>query len=325
MDELAGLVAEIGFSGVVQVGRQQLAHGEADRAHGILNSVETRFAIASGSKGMTALAVMSLVADGVLSLETRARSLLGGDLTLVDDTVTVEHLLAHRSGIGDYLDEEAEWEADDYVLTRPVHELTTTEAFVPMLEGFAQKFEPGTAFSYCNGGFIVLALLAGRASGVGYHELVRERVLSPAGMRRSDFLRSDRLPGDTAIGYLVDGRTNVFHLPVLGNGDGGLYTTLDDMSAFWESLFAGRILPRELVDEMVRPRSDVPEEHARYGLGFWLDEHGPQVSLTGYDAGVSFRSVHDPTTGCTWTVMANTSAGAWPIARRLSEAPGRQS
>ena len=71
--------------------------------------------------------------------------------------MTIEQLLGHTSGIGDYLDEEGEWEVDDYILTVPVHELATTEAFVRALDGFPQKFPPGERFSYCNGGYMVLA------------------------------------------------------------------------------------------------------------------------------------------------------------------------
>ena len=80
------------------------AYGAADRRHGTPNTVETRFAIASGTKGLTALTIVSLIEDGTLEPSTRARSILGSDLPLIDDGVTVEHLLAHRSGIGDYLD-----------------------------------------------------------------------------------------------------------------------------------------------------------------------------------------------------------------------------
>src|SRR5438067_1590995 len=100
------------FSGVVRLDRlgtiEMLeAYGFADRAHEIRTTAETRFGIASGSKGLTALVVMSLVGRGVLQLGTTARSLLGGDLPLIADDVTIEHLLAHRSGIGDYLDEDS--------------------------------------------------------------------------------------------------------------------------------------------------------------------------------------------------------------------------
>jgi hypothetical protein len=57
----------------------------------------------------------------------------------------------------------------------------------------------------------------------------------------------------------------------------------------------------------------------RYGLGFWLHGSCPAVMLEGYDAGVSFRTVHDPTTTVTHTVISNSSDGAWPITRRLDE------
>ena len=99
------------FSGVVQVDRRGAAelakaYGYADGAHVVPNTVNTRFMLASVAKGFTALVVMSLVADETLLLSTTARSLLGDDLPLIADDVTVEHLLGHRSGIGDYLDED---------------------------------------------------------------------------------------------------------------------------------------------------------------------------------------------------------------------------
>ncbi|GAB7039898.1 MULTISPECIES: serine hydrolase domain-containing protein [Catenuloplanes] len=320
---------EHGFSGVVSVdrgGRAEFAkaYGPAHRAYAIPNTVDTRFAIASGAKALTALAVVSLIEDGVLSLGTTARSLLRDDLPLIDDRVTVEQLLAHRSGIGDYLDEDdPDLDLDDYLLPVPMQQLATPEQYLTVLDGHAAKFPPGERFSYCNSGYVVLALLAERASGVGYHELVRSRVCAPAGMRDTEFLRSDELPDRTAVGYVPAGdgrwRSNVFHLPVRGVGDGGAYTTVADMSAFWRALFAGRIVPPRWVTEMVRPREDVPGERLRAGLGFFLHQTRDQVMLIGQDAGVSFMSVHDPASALTYTVIGNTSAGAWPVLRPLRE------
>jgi CubicO group peptidase (beta-lactamase class C family) len=169
---------------------------------------------------------------------------------------------------------------------------------------------------------MVLALIADRVSGVPFHQLVRDRVCAPAGLRDTDFLRSDELPERTAYGYLrIEGvsRTNVFHLPVLGNGDGGIYTTAADVSAFWRAVFDGRIVPTGRVSEMVRPRSDVPEESMRFGLGFGLHRSSDAVILIGGDAGVSFRSVHDPRSRLTHTVISNSSDGTWPVTRRLDE------
>jgi CubicO group peptidase (beta-lactamase class C family) len=325
--ELDSLAAETSFAAVVRVDRGgdvvvERAYGSAYRAVEIPNTIDTRFGIASGAKGLTALTVVSLIEDGTLDLSTRARTLLGEDLPLVGDDVTVEHLLSHRSGIGDYLDEDAPGEITDYVLPVPVHTLGTTEDYVVVLDGHAPKFEPGEAFSYCNGGYVLLALLAERARGVPFHDLVVDRVCAPAGMGDTAFLRSDELPARTAVGYLAaDGlRSNVLHLPVRGSGDGGVYSTVMDVRALWQAFFAGRIVSEEWVREMTRPRSDASDHGRRYGLGFWLHASTETVILEGYDAGVSFRSLHDPNTDTTCTVISNWTDGAWPVARHLTEA-----
>ncbi|MDJ0790979.1 MAG: serine hydrolase domain-containing protein [Acidimicrobiia bacterium] len=323
------VASESGFSGVVRVDTGDAgpefaeAFGFAHRGFRIRNGIDTQFAIASGGKGFTALAIVSLIVDGVLSLDTTARSLLGEDLPLVADDVTVEHLLGHRSGIGDYLDEEVEdMDLSAYVLRSPVQDLATTEAFVAELDGFPTKFTAGDRFSYSNGGYVLLALIAERAGGIPYHNLVESRVLDPAGVTDTGFLRSDEPSGRMALGY-VDGeslRTNVLHLPVRGNGDGGIYTTAADLHVFWRALFDGRIVPTEWVIEMTRPHSVIPAGSDRYGLGFWLAEDSPNTILIGGDTGVSFCSNHDPTTGTTWTVAGNTTEGAWPLIRMMPEA-----
>ena len=325
-DRIDGIAADENLTGVIRLDLDgnvayQRAYGLAHRGLGIPNTIDTQFAIASGSKTFTALAVMSLVEHGDLALDTTARSILGDDLPLIDDRVTVEQLLAHRSGIGDYLDEDEVHDWNDYLMPVPVQELATTEQFLRVLDGFPMKHEPGERFVYCNGGFVVLALIAERASGVPYHDLVEQRVCAPAGMIDTAFLRSDELPGRAALGYLEDEglRTNVFHLPVRGNGDGGAYTTAADCHALWDAFFAGRIVSPETVAEMVRPRSDVPEESMGYGLGFWLYESTGAVSMHGFDTGCGFVSARDPGGRFAYTVLSNKGSGAWPVSQRLDE------
>ncbi len=326
MDEIVALARREGFSGVVHARRGdevlvREAFGLADRAHEIPNEVANRFGIASGAKGFTALTVMSLVEDGGLTLATTAREVLDDDLPLIDGRVTVEHLLAHRSGIGDYFDEEAHDDIADYAMPVPVHRLAGTEDYLPILDGYPQVFEPGSRFAYNNGGYVVLAVIAQRVAGQRFEDLVVERVCAPAGLASTSYLRYDQLPGNTAIGYVDDGlRANTLHLPVLGSGDGGMFSTAADIDRFWSALHAGRIVSPGAVAEMTRPRSDVPQESMRYGMGFWLHATGPAVSLEGYDAGVSFRTVHEPTTDTTHTVLSNTSEGAWPITKALDRA-----
>jgi CubicO group peptidase (beta-lactamase class C family) len=219
-----------------------------------------------------------------------------------------------------HVDEDADWDASDYVLTVPVHELVSTEDYLPILDGLPPKFAPDERFNYCNAGFVVLALLTERVTGRPFDALVDELVCQPAGMHDTAFLRSDELPARAAIGYLAADapRTNVLHLPVRGTGDGGIYSTAADIRALWVAFFAGRIVAPDVAAAMVAPRSDVPEEKMRYGRGFWLHPSTDAAVLVGQDAGVSFHSVHDPRQDLTHTVIANTADGAWPLAGHLN-------
>ena len=321
VDEVA---ASTTFSGVVRVDSHgatvvECAYGLAHRGHRVANTPQTKFALASGTKGFTALAVMALVEEGVLSLSTTARSLLGSDLPLVDDGVTIEHLLAHTSGIGDYLDEGAGADILDYAMPVPVHLLSEPEGYLPVIDGFPMKAPAGEQWAYNNGAYVLLSVLAERASGASYYHLMRDRVCAPAELHDSEFLRSDELDGTTAIGYLdVTGlRTNVLHMPVRGAGDGGIYSTLADVHALWQAFADGRIVPLPTVADMVRPRPTPDDDD--YGLGFWLHANSDARKLAGYDPGVSFRSLHQPSSGLMATVISNTAEGAWPIARLLDE------
>lgn len=317
------------FSGVIRVDVEgdtafERAFGLLDRAHQIPNLPTTRFLIASGTKTFTALTVLSLVASGALALDTTARSLLGADLPLIDDAVTVAQLLSHGSGIGDYLDESLDDDRNAYVMTVPVHRLDSVEAYLTVLDGHPQVAPPGERFAYNNGGYVVLALLAERATGRPFADLVAERVVVPAGLTATSFERSDSPPADLALGYLHDDgvQTNVLHLPVLGGGDGGLATTVADVHALWSAVLAGRVVSPATVAEMVMPRGATESGRNRYGYGLWLPAGSDRIEMEGQDAGISFRSAHSPSRQVTYTVACNWTYGAWPIAELLDELAG---
>jgi CubicO group peptidase (beta-lactamase class C family) len=313
------VAAEHLFSGVIGIERdghlRTWAYGLADRAHGIANTAEHRFGIASGTKTLTALGVLAVVADGTIDLDLPARELLGGDLPLVDDRVTVRHLLNHRSGIGDYLDEDADPDLLDYAMRVPVHTLDGSTGYLTALDGYDQKFAPGTDFSYCNSGYVLLAILLERATGMPYSEIVTDRVTGPAGMTRTEFLRTDTLPGDAAVGYLFpDGlRSNVLHLPVVGFGDGGVFTTVEDVHKLWSALIEGRF-----GDDVLATMTTPPVPDARYGMGMWLDRQPGKIAIEGMDAGASFHSTRSPD-GLIYSVLSNTSDRAWPLVGHLAE------
>jgi CubicO group peptidase (beta-lactamase class C family) len=308
-DALDRVIEETAFSGVVRVSDSGVITYERACGPGI--DLSTQLAIASGTKGFTAVTIAALIGDGVLAFETRARSLLGDDLPLIAPDVTVEHLLAHTSGIGDYLDEDAEVDFEVWSLTVPPSALLETHDYHTVLDGYPTKFAAGSRFAYCNSGYVVLALLAERATDLSFYDLVEAKVWQPAGMTASGFFRSDVLPAGAVMGRLAHGGSNRDNVPRRGSGDGGAFTTLDDVDRFWRALFEFRLVPEAVVARMIDRRSE------RYGLGFWISAKDDAPALEGCDAGVSFRSLRDPKTDSSYTVIGNTTRGAWPLVRAL--------
>ena len=102
--------------------------------------------------------------------------------------------------------------------------------------------------------------------------------------------------------------------PVRGNGDGGIYSTAADLSALWDALHDGRVVAAETLAEMVRPRSDWPEESRRYGLGFHLDRPGTASSSRGTTPAC-------PSAACTALQRADVDRRLELDGRRLADRP----
>ncbi|MCB0070530.1 MAG: beta-lactamase family protein [Caldilineaceae bacterium] len=317
-ERLCRKAEETDFSGVVFLESNgdvfHQAFGDRDRANRLPNTGETRFGLASGTKGFTALGIAALIDAGEFGLDTCARAIVGDRIENLNPDITIGQLLSHTSGIGDYYDEDEIGDSDEFVLGIPVQNLVSPLDYIPLLEEKAQKFPPGTASSYSNSGYIALAIIIELVASMPYQKFIENAVFAPAQMERSGFFRSDCLPADTALGYVSDQerlRTNIFHLPVVGGGDGGAYATAEDMARFWTALKASRIVPLQTLAPFLQPQSTV--DNQRYGYGFWFDDKLDHIKLVGLDAGVSFFSSTSPAKDESVTIMSNTSSGAWPL------------
>lgn len=324
-----------GFSGVVLLARGtevvlQRAAGEADRANHVANTPDTVFGLASMNKMFTAVAIAKLVEQGKLGYADPVGKHLKG--WLPDDLasrITVEQLLTHTSGLGDYL---GRLETDP-----TLRKARTLGAYRDLVRESKVEGRPEDGLRYSNTGYVVLGALIEAVSGRDYFDFVRETIFVPAGMTRTDSWCRDEIVERRAIGYIPPDeaeamglgkgwRTNQGFEGSRGTSAGGGMSTAGDLFRFARALVEGRLVKPETLATLVTPR--VPFlPGSRYAYGFVVADGSGQSSFGhagGFPGAAGELRVYGDGA---WTlvVLSNVSegageiTGAWnDLARRLT-------
>jgi N-acyl-D-amino-acid deacylase len=193
---------------VAKDGRLALNHGYglADVEAGEAVQPDSLFRIASITKAVTAVAILTLVDEGLLSLDDRAFPIL--DLTPPANTtvdprladITIEHLLTHAGGWDrDVLEPQGTLWSTFAAHTLGEPQPASADVIIRFMLGFPLDFDPGSRSVYNNFGFNVLGRVIERVSGQSYEEFTQSRVLAPAGidaMRLAKTRLEDRAPGE---------------------------------------------------------------------------------------------------------------------------------
>ena len=320
-----------GFSGCILIsekGRQLYtgAFGFANIPDEIPNEIGTRFAVASGSKAFTAVAVLQLIDQGRISLETPIKAVVDAEFPNFSLDLKVRHLLTHSSGIKDYFDEAGGEDYENIWKDRPVYNYRMPRDFLPLFRENGQHFAPGEKFSYNNAAFIILAIMIEDLAHMPFLDYIQSYIFEPADMTRSGYFCTELLPEKTARGYIVDTdgrmRSNIFALPVVGSGDGGAYTTAEDMDKFWSALLGQRLLSPTLTELIVTPQIEAREEgdNLWYGLGVWLrreQEKTLSYYVTGWDPGVAMISEYLVDSGHHVCLLSNQNDGVFQLYRSI--------
>jgi CubicO group peptidase (beta-lactamase class C family) len=330
-------IEEHAFSGVISVRQQgtllyERAAGYADRSNKIENTLATRFGIASGTKFFTALAIGKLIEAQKLSFDTKLRDCIALNFPSYAPEITIRHLLTHTSGIPDYYDEEKIPDFDTFSLSTPWYALKGPRDYLAVLPDEPMKFAPGERFAYSNSGYILLGVVIEELTGQKYQDFVEQALFKAIGMDRSGYFALNKLPEQTALGYVEEAegwRTNVYNLPIVGASDGGAFTTVQDIATLWKAFWGYEILPKALVEIYAQPyvKAETKRGHTYYGHGLWIYDHegrNREEFITGADAGVSFKSSVNRGSGLQITVISNTTDGAWPVLRDIDTAVGTQ-
>lgn len=236
-------------------------YGAADLETGAPVTAETNFRLASISKQFTAMAVLMLIEQGRLTLDTVLLNVFQ-DFPDYGDDITIEHLLQHRSGIPDY---------EPLVSADASEQVRDADVLQLMMEADAGYFPSGSAYRYSNSGYAVLAMIVEEVNRLSFAEFLAERIFAPAGMSASvAFERGVSTVSTRALGYTVtsDGvelSDQSAYSAVLG--DGGVYSSLSDLTAWDAALYTDDLLSAESKAKMFTPALE------NYGFGWRIDSY----------------------------------------------------
>ena len=284
--------------GVVVVRR---AWGLADLEAGSAATPATAYRLASVTKPLTATATLLLVQEGRLSLQARVREWLPALPPAAAD-VTVRQLLSHTSGLVDY---------EELIPPGTRQPLRDADVLRLLARSDRTYFAPGSRYRYSDSGYALLALLIAQVSGMDFASFLRRRIFEPLAMHDSVALEEgiSTLPR-RAFGYSRSGaawaRTDQ-SLTSAVLGDGGVYSSVDDLAKWDAALCGGRLLQDAARELAVTPVTDTDDPQVRYGLGWRLT--GASEWHSGETLGFRNAFVRWPRARLTAIVLTNRGDG----------------
>jgi D-alanyl-D-alanine carboxypeptidase len=234
------------FSGAVLITKEghpmfKKAYGLASKRYQVPNKADTKFNIGSINKIFTKAAIYQLYEKQQLKLDDQIGQYISGLRDELAKKVTIRHLLEHRSGLGQY------WN-DDYEAR--FTKLRTVSDYVELIKDQPLTFEPGSSQQYSNSGYVLLGAVIEKVSGMDYYDYIRKHIYLPVDMSSSDHYELDQPGENIATGYTnnnPDGsegegylRNNTY-FSLKGSPAGGGYSTVDDLWKFDEALKTGTL------------------------------------------------------------------------------------
>jgi CubicO group peptidase (beta-lactamase class C family) len=269
------------FNGAILVARRgtilyRKAYGKANFQTGSDFTPETPSNIGSVTKQFTAMSIMILEERKKLTYDAPVSKYIPESSRSAHfSKITLRHLLTHTSGMPDYGD----LGIDDSGLDQ--------QGLIAALLNKEGSFAaPGLKYRYSNPGYALLAIVVERVSGKHFGEFLEQEIFQPVGMS-STFLYDTprRKTPQVALGYdqfggIDDGG------PTAIPGDGGIYSTVDDLFKWDQALYTGRVVRQSTLSEAFTP-GRVQEGTSSYGFGWNVEEVGGSKYLwhTGSQAG----------------------------------------
>jgi CubicO group peptidase (beta-lactamase class C family) len=258
--------------------------------------VHTNFRLASVSKQFTAMAVMLLVHDGKLRYDERLTDVFP-DFPAYGRAISIRHLLNHTSGLQDYEDLMS---PDNGPSPEKIPQIKDAGVLTLLKRQTATKFVPGTKWEYSNSGYAVLAMVVEKVSGEAFGQFLQERIFGPLKMRNTiAYERGKNEVPHRAYGHArkedrwleTDQSSTSAVL-----GDGGIYSSLDDLAKWDEALRHHRLLNEAEMRSALTP-AKLPagsalfrDKPAEYGFGWFVDPYKGHARMWHFGETVGFRT-----------------------------------
>ncbi len=300
------------FSGLISAGEPGAAvlvvndgHIAFERGYGVTDlrtqhaiDRETNFRLASVTKQFTAMAIMLLAHDGKLQYEERLTDVFP-EFPTYGKNITIRNLLNHTSGLPDY---------EDLMAPQPpnlpddqIKQITDQEVLALLEKQTAGKFAPGSRWSYCNSGYVVLGLIVQKVSGVPFPQFLHDRIFAPLRMDSSvAYVKGTNTVTQRAFGHSkIDGRwRQTDQSPTSATlGDGRIYSSLQDLAKWDAALSNHTLLSQSEMQPALTPvkvpisQPVGPEgETAEYGFGWFLNPYKGHAHMWHYGETMGFRT-----------------------------------
>jgi CubicO group peptidase (beta-lactamase class C family) len=292
----------------------EFAGGLSNRQTGRANRLDTRFATASVSKMFTAVCIARLVDAGLCRFDQPLVEIVPMLRPHFDAGMSLESLLSHRSGLGDYLDEKVEL----LFAGMDVARLDCPQAFLPHV--LRAPRGPVGKFQYSSAGFILLGLAIEALTGEPFPSAIAKWVTEPAGLRSTGFPSMNDPADDLAVGYLSDGRPNIGHLPPVGGADGGIVTNVEDMRRFFNCLAHEKLISEPARQFLWQEVSRISDWEAYFhGFNIVTACGRSWYGHTGSDPGVSARVAFSMQPESSIIVLCNCGSVAFRVFQLVLE------
>jgi D-alanyl-D-alanine carboxypeptidase len=227
------------------------------------------FAIGSVTKNFVATLTLKFVEEGKLSLEDPLSKWLP-EYRYINKDITIRQLLNHTSGIYMFWSNQKIW--DD--LKKDKSKIWTPEEVLTYIK--EPYFEPGEGFRYSNTNYLLLAMIITKATNSTLSSNFKEYFWQPLNIKSARLSMEEKIPDNQAHVYGDDPYYDMTYKPreaheSITYGSSGIFMTAMDLASWCHTLFEGKILKQQSMDEMfefvnLRARNNM----STYGLGVQL-------------------------------------------------------